>query len=110
GLIAVLALAAVALAVVALNARQSAISARNQALSRQVAIEATQVASTDPALAMQLALAAFRISPTTQAISALLDSSAGEMPTRLLGPIGPTALALDGGGRTFAVVSGEPNQ
>ncbi|MBV9594079.1 MAG: helix-turn-helix domain-containing protein [Actinobacteria bacterium] len=110
GLIAALALAAVALAVVALNARQSAVSARDQAQSRQVAIEATNVASTDPALAMQLALAAFRISPTTQATSALLDSSAGEMPTRVLGPIGPTALTLDGSGQSFAVVSGEPNQ
>ncbi len=110
GLIATLAVAAVVLAVVALNARQSAVSARDQALSRQAAIEATNVDSTDPALAMQLALTAFRISPTTQATSALLDASAGEMPTRMLGPIGPTWLALDGDGRTFAVVSQNANQ
>ena len=105
-----LAVAAAILAVVALNARQSAIHARDQALSRQVAIEATNVANSDPALAMQLALTAFRVSATTQATSALLDSSAGEMSTRMLGPIGPTALALDGDGRIFVVVSANANR
>jgi WD40 repeat protein/transcriptional regulator with XRE-family HTH domain len=110
GVIALLAVAAVVLAVVALNARQSAISARIQALSRQVAVEATDVDTTDPALAMQLALTAFRISPTTQATGALLDSSAGDMPTRMLGPIGPSALTLDADGRTLAVVYSNVNE
>lgn len=104
GLIAALALAAIVFAVLALAARQSAIHARDQALSRQVAGEASDLAGADPGLAMQLAAAAFRISPTAEATSSLLDSSAAEMPTRILGPIGPTLLASDGAGRLFAVV------
>ena len=105
GLIAALALAAIVFAVLALVARQSAIHARDQALSRQVAVEASDLAGADPGLAMQLAAAAFRISPTTEATSALLDASAAEMPTRILGPIGPTLLASDGSGGVFAVVA-----
>lgn len=109
-LIGVLALAAVVLAVVTLNARRSAIHARDQALSRQVAIEANTATGSDPSLAMQLAVAAFRISPTVQARSALLDASAGEPVTRILGPLGPTVLALDGNGDLFAVISSNTNQ
>ncbi|MGH2873695.1 MAG: helix-turn-helix domain-containing protein, partial [Solirubrobacteraceae bacterium] len=124
GAVAALGLAAVALAIVAFSARHSAdrardqavvardqaltardqaLAARNQALSRQVAIEASDLEPSDSALAMQLALAAYRISPTTQATSTLLDASATEMPTRLLGPIGPTSIALSANGRELAV-------
>ncbi|MDA8069217.1 MAG: hypothetical protein M0T77_11490, partial [Actinomycetota bacterium] len=98
-----LAVAASVLAIVALNASQSAEQARNQALSRQVAIEASDLRKTDPALAMQLALAAYRIAPTVQATSALLDASAGEMPTRLLGPMGPSTIAVSKSGHVLAV-------
>ena len=88
GLVAALAVVASVLAGFALEARSSAKQAGNEALSRQVAIEASQLEPTDPALAMQLALAAYRISPTVQARAMLLDASASEMPTRILGPSG----------------------
>ncbi|HET9093760.1 MAG TPA: helix-turn-helix domain-containing protein [Solirubrobacteraceae bacterium] len=103
GVATALGVAALGLAIVALHARDLASLARDQALSRQVAIEAGDLQATDPALAMQLAVAAYRISPTTQATSTLLDASAAEMPTRLLGPIGPTTLALSRDGRVLAV-------
>jgi WD40 repeat protein/transcriptional regulator with XRE-family HTH domain/energy-coupling factor transporter ATP-binding protein EcfA2 len=54
--------------------RKIATVQRDSAISRQVAIEADQVRSTDTALAAQLAVAAYRISPTVEARSALLDS------------------------------------
>ncbi len=108
--VAALAVTAIVLAVVAMHARQVAYTARNQALSRQVAIEAQTLSSTDPALATQLAVAAYRIAPTTQATSTLLDASAGERPTRVLGPIGPSTLAVDGSGRILAVAYANSNQ
>ncbi len=110
GLVAVLAIAASILAVVAFNAQQNAAEARDHALSRQVAIEAGELEPTDPALAMQLALAAYRISPTRLATSSLLDTSASEMPTRLLGPTGPTSAALSADGPELAVAHSATNQ
>ncbi|MHB2001372.1 MAG: nSTAND1 domain-containing NTPase [Solirubrobacteraceae bacterium] len=95
--VAALALAAAALAAIAFHAQSDAQRARDEALSRQVAIEADSLARSDPSLAMQLGLAADRIWPTTQATSTLLGASASEMPTRLLGPTGPTSIALGGG-------------
>jgi WD40 repeat protein/transcriptional regulator with XRE-family HTH domain len=103
GAVALLAVAAAVLAVIAFHAQRNADTARDQALSRQVAIEAADLEPSDPALAMQLALTAYRVSRTTQATSALLDASASEMPTRILGPIGPTAEALSGTGSLLAV-------
>lgn len=88
------ALAALALAAVALHARDVAARARDDALSRQVALQSAAVAPTDPSLAMQLAVLAHRIAPTINATSALLSTSDGEMPTRLLGPTGPTFLTV----------------
>lgn len=102
-LVAALALATSVLAGFAVQARDTATKVGHEALSRQVAIEAGQLQPTDPALAMQLALAAYRISPTVQARSALLDASASEMPTRILGPPGPTSVAVDRGGHLLAV-------
>lgn len=94
GAVAVLAVVAVALSAVAVDADLGADRARDQALSRQVAIEAQQLQPTDPSLAAQLALAAYRISPTTQATSTLLDATAGEIPARLLGPVGPEFVSV----------------
>ena len=85
------------------RARTSATMSRDQALSRQVAIEAEQLRLVDPGLAAQLALTALRTSPTATARSALLDSSAGDLPTRVVGASGPTTLALSADGRILAV-------
>lgn len=86
---AALALAAGGLAAYAFQSRAEATAARDQALSRQLAIESGQLEATEPSLAAQLALAGYRISPTVQARSRLLDVTAGELPTRLVGPTGP---------------------
>jgi WD40 repeat protein/transcriptional regulator with XRE-family HTH domain len=109
-LVAVLAVAASVLAGFALHARSVANRVGEEALSRQVAIEASQLEPTDPALAMQLALASYRISPTVQARSTLLDASAAEMPTRILGPVGPTSLAVGGDGHLLAVAASTTDQ
>jgi WD40 repeat protein/transcriptional regulator with XRE-family HTH domain len=103
GLVAALALATSLLAGFAISARTAATRARNEALSRQVAIEASQLEPTDPALAMQLALVAYRIWPTVQARSTLLDASASEMPARIVGPPGPTCVAVGADGHLLAV-------
>lgn len=102
-LVAGLALVASALAGLALDATSAAKRVGAEALSRQVAIEASQLEPTDPALAMQLALAAYRTYPTVQARSALLDASASEMPARILGAAGPTFLAMADHGHLLAV-------
>jgi WD40 repeat protein len=75
-----------------LNARRyraDAETARDEARSRQVALEAARLRTKDPALSSQLALAAYRISPTLEARSALLDATAVWSPTRILGHPGP---------------------
>jgi len=83
------AVGAFVLAAVALTASHTATHARDNALSRQVALQAQSLTPTYPSLAMQLAVLAHKIAPTTDATSALIDASDGEMPTRLLGPTGP---------------------
>ena len=78
---------------------------RDLAQSRQLAVEAQQLESTDPALASQLALAAYRVSPTVEARSSLLDSVAVPSPTRLIGEPGPTMIAVSADGRTIALTN-----
>ena len=89
------------------NERRAAVAVGNAALSRQVAIEARDMQSQDPALAEQLAVVAWRISPTVEARSALLDRSAAPLVTRILGAAGPTAIALSADGTTLAVGHGD---
>ncbi|MBF6074757.1 hypothetical protein IU498_08955 [Nocardia beijingensis] len=96
-------IATIVLTGVALVARSNAARARDEALSRQIALQAQRLRGTDPALAAQLALAAFRIQPTLEARSALLDSTAVHTPTRLLGPDGGTLVATDRSGVVLAV-------
>ncbi len=91
------------LAAVASREHNSTIGARDSVLSQYVGLEARNLQSSDPALAMQLALIAHRMFPTPAARSALLDVTAGEMPTRLLGPIGETGLALGDDGHRLAI-------
>ncbi len=103
GALAALALAALVLAGYAISAWETATASARGDLSRQVAFEAMQLEETDPSLAMQLAVAAYRISPTVQARSVLVSTSAGEMPSRVTGPAGPTSLATDRQGSLLAV-------
>ena len=80
-------------------------TARDDAMSRQVATESAFLRDADPALAAQLALAAYRVAPTLQARSALLDTSAVHTPVRLMGPPGGTLLATGNG--TLAVTESD---
>jgi len=76
---------------------------RNQAISRFVALESRDLHNRDPSLAMQLALVAYRLWGTPPARAALIDTGAGEMPTRLLGPKGETLIALGDDGHRLVV-------
>lgn len=100
---AALAMIASTLAVVALRARNTADRERNDALSRRIALQADRLRSTDPTLAAALAVVGHRTSGTVEARSALLDSTARALPTRLFGGEGPTALAGDAAGTLLAV-------
>lgn len=100
---AVLLLLAAILAVVAVRAERSAQQSRRNALSRQVAGTAVQLARSDPALAQQLALVAYQTAPTAAARSALLQQASALPITRLLGPQGPTPLAVSSDASAIAV-------
>jgi WD40 repeat protein len=89
--------------IVAAAQRKAANHARDDALSRQVAIESARTRDIDPALAEQLALAAYRISPTVDARSALLDAASGGVVNRVVGPSGPTMLRINPAGTVMAV-------
>jgi WD40 repeat protein/transcriptional regulator with XRE-family HTH domain/ABC-type Fe3+/spermidine/putrescine transport system ATPase subunit len=78
----------------AFRQQASATSQRDLAISRQVAIEADQLRSADPALAMQLSLAAYQIAPTAEARTSLLEATGGPPVTRLLGPAGAELNAI----------------
>lgn len=78
-----------------------------RALSRQVAIQSSQLRDTAPALAMQLALAAYELSPTTEARSALLGSSGVPAASRLLHPEGVVRAVASPDGRLLATVASD---
>lgn len=92
------ALLASTLAVVATRSGADAVAARDEALSRQIALTAERLRASDPTLAAQLAVAGYRVSPTSEARSALLDSAVVPTPARALGGTGSTALAVSGHG------------
>lgn len=96
-------LAALLLAAITLRAERAATRARDAARSRQLALQARSLAPTEPDLAMQLAVLAKKVSPTTDATSALLDASSGELPTRLLGPSGPAYVSVSANTDRLAV-------
>ncbi|MBF6446600.1 hypothetical protein IU429_02860 [Nocardia elegans] len=95
--------ATLVLATVAFTAENSARQARDEAMSRQIAIQAQQLRNRDPALSAQLALAAYRTSPTLEARSTLVDASAIQTPIRLLGPDGGAIVAADHDGTLLAI-------
>ncbi len=110
GVVAALALVAGVLAVVSARARsaadraeQDASTARDLALSRQIAGRAKALAGTDAALAQQLAVVAFRTADTEESRGALIDQSAEPAITRILGVQGPTSLAVSPDGTVIAV-------
>jgi len=112
GVVAALALIASGLSIVLVRAldeaaaqRDIATTTRDEALSRQVALQATQLRETDPPLAMQLALAAYDIAPTVEATSAVLDVSATGVATRLVGVEGEMRAVASPDGSLLATVA-----
>ncbi|MEU3474154.1 AAA family ATPase [Rhodococcus sp. NPDC006774] len=102
GALAFLTVLAVTLAVTAFVARSDANSRRvdaehaeAEAVSRQIAGVAQQLRSQDPGLAAYFALASYEVDRTSEARSALLDSSAIHTPVRLLGVEGEAVTAVD---------------
>lgn len=100
--VATLAIVAVAMAGFAIGGQRSAQQARDEALSRQIAIHANLLAQADPALAQQLALAGFRISPTVESRSALLDIASRAAVTRFSVPTGPASVSVSADGLLIA--------
>ena len=99
----VLALLSVTLALTAMRARTDAVVARDDALSRQMAVTVDGLRDQDPPLAAQLAVAAFETAPTNEARSALFAATGAPASTRWLGEAGPTVLGGSGDGELLAV-------
>jgi WD40 repeat protein len=70
-----LAIGLAVVAVIAVNARQSAITERNLAVSGKLAAESGATGNTNPALARLESIAAWRIDPTEQARYAMFEAS-----------------------------------
>ena len=86
--LAVLVLAAAALAGFAFQQRHAATSARDDADSREIAVEAGQVRGQDAPLAAQLSVAAYHAAHTPQATASLLESTGAPSAARLLDSAG----------------------
>ncbi|MCP9968733.1 hypothetical protein LUX57_29135 [Actinomadura madurae] len=99
---------AAALTLYAFQQRNAAEGARALALSRLAAGQADRLRGADTALAAQLALAAFRLAPTPEARSALLNTSASPLATRLdSGTRELHAVAFSPDGRTLAGIGAD---
>ncbi|MDI9897123.1 hypothetical protein QM797_20585 [Rhodococcus sp. IEGM 1381] len=112
--LALLTVLAVTLAVTAFVARSEATSRRvdaenaeAEAVSRQIAGVAVQLRDRDPGLAAYFALASYEVDRTTEAQSALLDSSAIHTPVRLLGVEGEAVTAVDSRGSIVATAGSD---
>jgi WD40 repeat protein len=83
-----LVIAVFGLAGYAFQQREAAATARDQASSREIALEAGQLRSQNAPLAAQLSAAAYDISHTPQATASLLESTGSPSATRLLDSAG----------------------
>lgn len=84
------------------QASERADQQRDIARSRQIALQANLLRSTDSSLSNQLAVLAFDTAPSREARSGLIDASALMPGERFLGQPGPTALAIAGDGSKLA--------
>ncbi|OAH61837.1 hypothetical protein AYJ66_13435 [Dietzia cinnamea] len=96
--LAVVTVLALVASVLALRAEADARHTRDVALSRSGSVSSTTAFSRDPGLGRALALAAYRIHPTTEARSALLNTSRADVPLRFE--------AAAGSGRVVALPDG----
>jgi WD40 repeat protein/transcriptional regulator with XRE-family HTH domain len=99
----VLAIATTTLSGVLVRARNDLVVQRNDALSRQVAVESALLRPTDPALSAQLAVEAYRLAATPEARSAVLEATGEREVTRLLGAPGPMRVAPSPTGKLIAI-------
>ena len=83
GALTVLVVAVFGLAGYSYQQRMTAVSARNNADSREVAVEAGQLRGQDTPLAAQLSLAAYGIARTPEALASVLESSGTPSAARL---------------------------
>lgn len=108
GLVAVVAaVSAVIAGVNAVHQRNAAERSRNETLSRQLAIQANQLAGRDPMLAAQLAMIAYRQAPTVEARSTLIDTFADGVPDRFSGAGGSLLMSRAGSLLAAASSSGQ---
>jgi len=84
----VLLVAVCGLAAYAFQQRQTAATARDDANSREIAVEAGQVRSLDVPIAAQLSVAAYRIARTPQAVASLIESTGSPSAERILDSAG----------------------
>ncbi|MGH3837074.1 MAG: TIR domain-containing protein, partial [Pseudonocardiaceae bacterium] len=104
----VLRILALVAAGIAVFQQRTAQRQRDEAVSRQVAEQATGLRTTNPALAAQLSLAAYRLSPTTEARGSLLSTFANPYATRLTGHTSDVyEVAFSPDGQTLATSSGD---
>jgi len=106
--LAVLTLLSAATAGVAVHDNSQAVSARNQAITNQVAAEAEQLQATDPSLAAQLELVNRRLDPTPDNTASLLSSANIPLSNVLTEPTGPIwSVAYSPDGHTLAAGSND---
>ena len=105
--LAVVTILALVASVLALLATDDARETRDIALSRSGAVSSTTALTADPALGRALALAAYRIHPTTQARSALLNTSRTDIPLRFEAAAGTGRVEPLSGTEWFASVSSD---
>ena len=84
----VLVIAVFGLAAYAFQQREAAATARDQANSREIALEAGQLRDQNAPLAAQLSAAAYAVAQTPQASASLLESTGSPSATRLLDSAG----------------------
>ncbi|SHF82374.1 nSTAND1 domain-containing NTPase [Streptoalloteichus hindustanus] len=102
-MLSVLFLLALAATVYAVRTQHDVTAQRNLAISRKVAIEASELRPSNPELAAQLSLAAYRLAPTVEARSSLLGAYATPHATFLTsGPELVESVALSPDARTLA--------
>ncbi|GAA4805459.1 WD40 repeat domain-containing protein [Tomitella cavernea] len=89
------------------SARGAAVTARNEAMARQIATESQKLRSADPALAAQMALASYRVAPVLEARSALLDATAVHSATRIVGTAGGMTAVPAPDGTWFATATSD---
>lgn len=92
-----MAVLAASLAAVARDQRSDAVTARDEALSRQLALSADALRDTDPSVAAHLALRGYEVAPTAQARAALLETADLPFTTRYAGGAGSTAVGASRG-------------